>query len=158
LTALQPAADLLAYIDASPSPWHAVESAVARLVAGGFTPLDEGERWRLSPGGRHFVQRGGSSLIAFVIGQESPERAGWRLVGAHTDSPGLRVKPRPALAGEGGLRLAVEVYGGPLLATFADRDLSLAGRVVARGPAGPQTRLVAFDRPLPTNDIAQALA
>lgn len=148
MTAPRHAADLLAYIDASPSPWHAVERAVARLVAAGFTPLDEGERWRLSPGGRHFVQRGGSSLIAFVIGQDSPERAGWRLVGAHTDSPGLRVKPRPALAGEGSLRLAVEVYGGPILASFADRDLSLAGRVVVRSAAGPQTRLLAFDRPL----------
>jgi aspartyl aminopeptidase len=92
--------------------------------------------------------RGGGSLIAFVLGDRPLAQAGYRLVGAHTDSPGLRLKPRPALAGDGMVRLAVEVYGGPILATFADRDLSLAGRVVVRTALGQETRLLRFERPL----------
>jgi aspartyl aminopeptidase len=73
---------------------------------------------------------------------------GFRIVGAHVDSPGLRVKPRAALAADGLARLAVEVYGGPILATFADRDLSLAGRVVVRAATGQETRLLRFEQPL----------
>ena len=142
------AADLLAVLDASPSPWHAVAVTTTRLAAAGFASLDEGERWSLQPGGRYYVVRGGSSLIAFSLGGASPDRSGWRLVGAHTDSPGLRIKPQPVLAGDSALRLAVEVYGGPILATFADRDLSLAGRVVVGTAGGPETRLLAFGRPL----------
>lgn len=142
------AADLLAFLDASPSPWHAVAVTTTRLAAAGFASLDEGERWSLQPGGRYYVVRGGTSLIAFSLGGASPDRSGWRLVGAHTDSPGLRIKPQPVLAGDSALRLAVEVYGGPILATFADRDLSLAGRVVVGTAGGPETRLLAFGRPL----------
>jgi aspartyl aminopeptidase len=142
------ARDLLAFIDASPSPWHAAESLATRLAEQGFARLDEAERWRLAPGGRHFVVRGGSSLIAFVVGGDALALTGLRIVGAHTDSPGLRLKPKAAHAADGVLRLGVEVYGGPILATFADRDLGLAGRVSVRTAAGPQTRLLRFERPL----------
>jgi len=140
------AQDLLNFIDASPSPWHVVASASQRLLARGYKQLDEAGRWRLAPGGRYFVVRGGSSLIAFVVGSQPLAESGWRIVGAHTDSPGLRLKPRAAHAAEGVLRLGVEVYGGPILATFADRDLSLAGRVHLRGAGG--TRLLRFAEPL----------
>lgn len=140
--------ELIAFIDASPSPWHAVASVEGRLRAKGFSRLEEGERWQLAFGGRYYVVRGGASLIAFVTGSQSPAESGFRIVGAHTDSPGLRLKPRPALADDGLLRLGVEVYGGPILATFTDRDLSLAGRVVMRTASGPQTRLLRFERPL----------
>lgn len=139
---------LLDFIDAGPSPWHVVAAASDLLRGDGFGELREDERWELMPGGRHFVVRGGSSLIAFVVGSEPPEAAGFRLVGAHTDSPGLRVKPRAAQAVDGLLRIGVEVYGGPILATFADRDLALAGRVAVRGTAGPEMRLVHIDQPL----------
>ena len=142
------AQELIAFIDASPSPWHAVASAEQRLLAQGFTRLEEDARWQLAAGGRHYVVRGGASIIAFVLGSRALAEGGFRIVGAHTDSPGLRVKPRPALAGDGLARLGVEVYGGPILATFADRDLSLAGRVVLRGKTGPQARLLRFERPL----------
>lgn len=143
-----PAKDLIAYIDASPSPWHAVATTAKRLQAAGFTPLDEAERWQLAPGGRYFVSRGGSSVIAFVVGQAPLAAAGFRLAGAHTDSPGLRLKPRAAHGSEGLVRLGVEVYGGPILATFTDRDLGLAGRVNVRVPGGFASRLLRFDRPL----------
>jgi len=142
------AEELIAFIDASPSPWHAVASCEERLRAHGFSRLAEEERWQLVPGGRYYVVRGGASVIAFVLGGQPLAEAGLRIVGAHTDSPGLRLKPNAAQAGDGLLRLAVEVYGGPILATFTDRDLSLAGRVVLRHGAGVETRLLRFERPL----------
>lgn len=142
---------LLDFIDASPSPWHVVDSAATLLEAAGYRRLDEADTWQLTPGARHYVVRDGSTLAAFRIGSAPLTEAGLRLIGAHTDSPGLRVKP---LAGEtkgDWLRLGVEVYGGPILATFADRDLSLAGRVALRAPDAPlgvQSRLVRFAAPL----------
>ncbi len=142
------ALELIEFIDDSPSPWHVVANAELKLQARGFVRLEEAERWQLVAGGRYYVVRGGASLIAFVVGSQPLAEAGFRIVGAHTDSPGLRLKPRAALAGDGLARLAVEVYGGPLLATFTDRDLSLAGRVVVRTKAGPETRLIRFVRPL----------
>ncbi|MCG2577310.1 M18 family aminopeptidase [Dechloromonas sp. XY25] len=142
------AQDLLDFIDASPSPWHAVHTCEQRLQAAGFTRLEESERWALQPGGKHYVVRGGSSIIAFSAGSEAMAEAGLRIIGAHTDSPGLRIKPKPAEEVGGMVRLGVEVYGGPILATFADRDLSLAGRVNVRVADGFETRLVRFADPL----------
>ncbi len=140
--------ELIDFIDASPSPWHVVASAEARLLANGFTRLDEGARWQLAAGGRYYVVRGGASMIAFVLGSRGMADAGFRIVGAHTDSPGLRLKPKAAMAADGLARLGVEVYGGPILATFTDRDLSLAGRVVVRTATDQETRLVRFAQPL----------
>jgi aspartyl aminopeptidase len=142
------AQDLLDFIDASPSPWHAVTTCASRLQAGGFVRLDETERWQLTAGGRYYVIRGGSSIIAFIVGSQPAAECGLRLIGAHTDSPGLRLKPKPAEDAAGMVRLGVEVYGGPILATFADRDLSLAGRVNIRTPGGFASRLVRFAEPL----------
>jgi aspartyl aminopeptidase len=142
------AQDLLDFIDTSPSPWHAVSTCEARLLAAGFSRLEETARWSLAPGGKHYVVRSGSSIIAFIVGHDTPSERGLRVIGAHTDSPGLRIKPRPAEDVGGMVRLGVEVYGGPILATFADRDLSLAGRVNVRTPGGFETRLVRFADPL----------
>ena len=139
---------LLDFITASPSPWHAVATCEAQLLGAGFTRLSEGARWNLERGGSYYVVRGGASIIAFVLGSESAAEAGLRIIGAHTDSPGLRLKPKPAEDAQGMLRLAVEVYGGPILATFADRDLGLAGRVNLRTADGHATHLVHFDEPL----------
>ena len=140
--------DLLNFIDASPSPWHAVQTMADHLQQAGFSELREDERWHLAPSGRHFVIRCGASIIAFVVGGDALVECGFRLVGAHTDSPGLRVKPKPLVTGDGLLRLAVEAYGGPILATFADRDLGLAGRVALRDGDGITMRLVHFGEPL----------
>ncbi|WP_265943000.1 M18 family aminopeptidase [Dechloromonas sp. A34] len=142
------ARDMLQFIDASPSPWHAVETCAARLQAAGFSRLEETERWTLAAGSRHYVVRGGSSIIAFIVGSRPAADTGLRLIGAHTDSPGLRLKPKPAEDAAGMIRLGVEVYGGPILATFADRDLALAGRVNVRMADGFESRLVRFDEPL----------
>ena len=143
--------DLIDFIDNSPSPWHAVSSAVALLEADGFEQLEESEAWQLAEKGRYYVVRDQSSLIAFINGATPPTEAGFRIIGAHSDSPGLRVKPHPISEKGGWLRVGVEVYGGPILATFADRDLSLAGRVsINSGEAVTdiESRLIKFDHPL----------
>lgn len=141
------ARDLLAFIDASPSPWHAVATAAERLNQQGFEALSEVDSWQLKAGGRYFVARNGS-IIAFVMGQQSPVSTGLNMIGAHTDSPGLRLKPNAAYSTDGLIRIGVEVYGGPILATFADRDLSLAGQVNVRTKQGFDTHLIKFDEPI----------
>jgi aspartyl aminopeptidase len=145
-------ADLLAFVDRSPTPYHAVAEAGRRLAAAGFSPLREDEPWRLEPGDRRTVVRGDGSLIALQLGSESPADAGFRVVGAHTDSPNLRLKPRADRGAQGYRQLAVEPYGSPLLHTWLDRDLSLAGRVSFRaraaGGRAVRTALVDFRRPL----------
>jgi len=142
------AQDLLDFIDVSPSPWHAVNTVEKQLTTAGFTALNEAHAWQLEAGRSYFVTRGGASIIAFTLGKQALTDTGFRIVGAHTDSPGLRLKPHAAFSGDGLLRIGVEVYGGPILATFTDRDLSIAGRVTVRTPAGHETRLLKFDNAL----------
>jgi aspartyl aminopeptidase len=144
--ARQQAQALLDFIDHSPSPWHAVETVADQLKAHGFKKLRENEPWQFKQGGKYFVVRDGGSIIAFVLGQAPLADNGFRIVGAHTDSPGLRLKPKAAYSTEGLAQLGVEVYGGPILATFTDRDLSLAGRVVIQTAQGLESRLVRIDQ------------
>jgi len=141
-------ADLLAYIDRSPSPYHAVAETERRLRGGGYSRLEERAVWDLTPGSKCFVVRGDGSLIAFHVGSTMPAKGGFRLIGAHTDSPNLRLKPLPDVGAHGYKQLAVEPYGGVLLHTWLDRDLSLAGRVTIPGPDGPRVVLLDFARPL----------
>ena len=140
--------ELLDFIDSSPSPWHAVKTIEQRLTAFGFQRLRETESWRLQGGGRYYVIRDDSSIIAFVLGPKPLTETGFKIVGAHTDSPGLRLKPRAVTLSDGIVRLGVEVYGGPILATFADRDLSLAGRLNYRSGDAIRTVPVDFKTPL----------
>ncbi len=140
--------DLLEFIRHSPTPYHAVESAILRLVAAGFAPLDPAASWSELAAGGYYVKQGDSALLAFAIPASRSVR-GFRIVGAHTDSPNLRLKPKPEYAKEGYLQFGVEVYGGALY-TWLDRDLSLAGRVITKGArtAPLETHLVRFDEPL----------
>lgn len=141
------AQDLINFIDASPTPWHAVAEASRRLEAAGFRALDPSATWQVSPGDKVYVTRAGSSLLAFQVGTEPLTSSGFRLVGAHTDSPNLRLKPSPAYMKRGYAQLGVEVYGGVLWHTWLDRDLSLAGRVVVAGADGKTaSHLVDFGR------------
>ena len=142
------ALDLLAFIDASPTPYHAIAEATRRLAAGGFQECGESELWTLSPGDRRMVVRNGGSLLAFQVGSESPVEGGFRIVGAHSDSPNLRAKPRADVTAHGYRQLAIEPYGGVLLHTWLDRDLSLAGRVNLREGDATRTVLLDFARPL----------
>jgi aspartyl aminopeptidase len=143
----QYAQNLLDFIDASPSPWHVVATMSRELQSQGFMGLAEDQDWSLQSGGKYYVMRGDASLIAFMIGRKSPHETGFQLVGAHTDSPGLRLKPKASFNTETMTCLAVEVYGSPILATFTDRDLSLAGRVCLSSDEAIETRLFSFEHP-----------
>ena len=118
---------LMSFIQRSPTPFHAVLNMAAELKSAGFKALEEKEKWDLKSGESYFVTRNGSSLIAFSVGDS--EELGIRMVGAHTDSPCLKVKPTPEIKQKGFFQLGVEVYGGALLNPWFDRDLSIAGRV-----------------------------
>lgn len=142
------ARDLLAFIDRSPTPYHAVAESVRRLEAAGFRAASELDVWVLSPGDRLYAVRSEGSLVALQVGAVTPAEAGFRIIGAHSDSPNLRVKPRPDLQAHGYRQLAVEPYGTLLLHTWLDRDLSLAGRVSVSADGELRTLLVDFGRPL----------
>jgi aspartyl aminopeptidase len=141
--------DLLAFLAESPTPFHAVAAASKRLDAVGFRGLRETDSWDELAAGRYYVVQGGTSIVAFVV-PDARKIDAFRIVGAHTDSPNLRLKPKPEYAKEGYSQLGVEVYGGALLSTWLDRDLSVAGRVFVQsgGGAAPTERLVRIDRPL----------
>jgi aspartyl aminopeptidase len=139
---------LIDFLKASPTPFHATASLAQRLEAAGFSRLDERDSWTLVTGGRYYITRNDSSLIAWRMGRQPPLSSGIRLVGAHTDSPCLRVKPQPELQRQGFWQLGVEVYGGALLAPWFDRDLSLAGRVTYRRDGKVESQLIDFRIPL----------
>jgi aspartyl aminopeptidase len=138
---------LLDFLRCSPTPWHAVASMASRLEAAGYRRLDEREPWRLVPGERVYATRNDSSIIALQLPEG--ELATLRMIGAHTDSPGLRLKPNAAQTSAGWLQLGVETYGGVLLAPWYDRDLGLAGRIHVRHPDGRlEGLLLHVDRPV----------
>ena len=146
---------LLQFLQQSPTPFHAVQTMQSTLREAGFEILHEEDTWRLKPGGRYIVQRNGSSIIAFTLGQGDPAECGFRMSGAHTDSPCLKLKPNAVMPVNpqtgGALQFAVEVYGGALLAPWFDRDLSLAGRVEFRCSDGSlASALLNWQRPLAT--------
>jgi aspartyl aminopeptidase len=144
---LDAARRLLAFCDASPSPYHACATAAAVLSEAGFTRLAEDASWPGDPG-RWYVVRGGT-LIAWVTAAGHEPHDGFRIVGAHTDSPNLRIKPQPDVVRAGVRQLGVEAYGGVLLTSWLDRDLGLSGRVaVRRNGTGALVRLLRVDRPV----------
>lgn len=137
---------LCAYVDASPSPFHAVETSAEQLGAAGFRRLDEADEWPRERG-RFFTVRGGS-LVAWSTEHADGADSPMRVVGAHTDSPNLRIKPRPDLARAGWQMLGVEVYGGALVNSWLDRDLGLSGRVTVRDGDRLVPRLLRVDDPI----------
>ena len=122
------------FLEQSPTPWHATHNMAQRLEQAGFTRLEETANWQLSPGKRYYVTRNDSSLIAFQL--PAGKLSGLRMLGAHTDSPGLRLKPNATQYSAGWMQLGVQVYGGVLLAPWFDRELGLAGRVHVRHADG----------------------
>ncbi|OLL24848.1 Aspartyl aminopeptidase [Neolecta irregularis DAH-3] len=141
------ATDFLAYVNASPTPYHAVANAKAMLK--GYTGLKERDAWagKIETGGKYYVKRNGSSLIAFTVGMYPPGNA-MSIVGAHTDSPALRLKPVSKKISENYLQVGVETYGGGIWHSWFDRDLSIAGRVMVQSGDTFKHELIKIDKPL----------
>ncbi|MFD4625620.1 M18 family aminopeptidase [Streptomyces sp. NPDC058475] len=135
--------DLMSFLAASPTPYHAVANAAERLEKAGFRQVAETDAWEGTTGGK-YVLRGGA-IVAWYVPRGAEAHTPFRIVGAHTDSPNLRVKPLPDSGAHGWRQVAVEIYGGPLLNSWLDRDLGLAGRLSLRDGS---TRLVNIDRAL----------
>lgn len=143
------AEDLCAFLDDSPVNFYAADTVRRRLEAEGFSELKMEDSWCLSPGDRRYVMKNGSAIFAFIVGNGGAER-GFNIIAAHSDSPGFRIKPNCEMPIEGGgLRLNTEVYGGPILYTWFDRPLALAGRVIIRSdnPLRPESRLFRLNKP-----------
>lgn len=139
--------DLMRFIDLCPTPYHVTEQITNKLQTFQFTPYDTQEQ--LKPGDRRFLIKDGSALFAFSIGRQ-PLSSGFKLIGSHTDGPGLKIKPQSLLEQDGHLCLNTEIYGGPILHTWFDRPLSLAGQIAVKGknPWQPEIKLVDFKRPV----------
>ena len=143
--------DLMKFLDASSVNFLAVREICRRLNEAGFKHLSRAEHWNLEPGGKYYVTQNDSAVMAFVAG-ESPE-AGYHIISAHSDSPGFRIKPHAEMKCENGVvKLNTEVYGGPILYTWFDRPLSIAGRVIVRSdnPLTPRHVIMRIDRPVLT--------
>ncbi|GAB6192419.1 M18 family aminopeptidase [Desulfocastanea catecholica] len=143
--------DLFSFLSSSPTPYHAVAAMEDFLRGHGFIALQENVPWHLEKGFSYFVTREKSATIAFTLGSKEEPEHGFRMLAAHTDSPCLQIKPRPDIKTATYQQLGVEIYGGGLLGTWFDRDLSLAGRVAGAMADGTlAVRLVDFHRPLLT--------
>lgn len=143
------AEDLLRYLNDSPTAYHAVENGTALLKESGFQELKETESWSLQKGGKYFVVKNHSAVIAFIIGAGNPAKEGFRIIGAHTDSPCLKIKPGAcSVTSEGYVRVNVEIYGGTILSTWFDRPLAVAGRVVVKEKEMLREQLVRIDKPV----------
>lgn len=135
--------DLIHFIQDSPTAWHAVKSVGDRLASVDFTPLEEESPWTLKKGEQYFAERSGS-ICAFSLPKTKPTSL--KILGAHTDSPALKIKPNPTLQSDGFCRLATEIYGGPLLSSWMNRDLAIAGRIICQNSGGSiKERLVFLD-------------
>ena len=147
----QYAKELIEFIHESPTNFHAVANAKKELLSNGFKQLFSGEAWQIEKGGKYFVTKNHSSLFAFEIGSGEIAEDGFKIVCAHSDSPTFRIKPNAEMPVAGKyLKLNTEVYGGPIMYTWFDRPLSMAGRVMLRSlnPLKPATQFVNFKRPL----------
>lgn len=139
---------LMSFLENSPTASHCVNISAELLEKDGFKEIFMGDEWSLKTGGKYYVIDSASTLAAFVVGREPASEAGFRIIGTHTDAPGFRLKPEPYAYTEGLSTLGVEIYGGPTVATWFDRDLGLAGNVSFMENDCLTTRLFKIDKPV----------
>jgi len=146
------AREVIEFIDESPSTYHVVKNCSDILDENGFERIMPREKWEIKKGGKYFLKKSSSTIIAFTVGEDFDVKNGFKIFGAHTDSPCFRIKPSPEIVTENVVRLNTEVYGGPILSTWFDRPLSIAGRVIVRGEDTffPKTIKIRIDEPLLT--------
>lgn len=143
------AESLLHYLNESPTAYHAVENAVTILKEHGFQELQEGNAWSLQAGGKYFVIKNSSAVVAFVAGVGDLAKEGFRIIGAHTDSPCLKIKPGAcSVTADGYVRMNVEIYGGAILNTWFDRPLAMAGRLIVKENGVLREKLIRIDKPV----------
>jgi len=148
---LKTAQELIDFIYDSPNAFHAVLSIKKILLNNGFNELHEEDKWKIEKSGKYFIIKNESAITAFILGNGKIEEHGFKIIGAHTDSPGFRIKPSPEIKVEGAyIKLNTEVYGGPIINTWMDRPLSIAGRVTIKSEdvMYPKIRLVNIKRPI----------
>ena len=144
------AREVIEFIDECPSTYHVAKNCSEILEENGFERLIPQEKWNLKKGGKYYVKKSNSTVVAFTLGTDINLKKGFKIFGSHTDSPGFRIKPNPEMVTENILRLNTEVYGGPILSTWFDRPLSIAGRVVVKSDNIflPKTIRVKIEEPL----------
>jgi len=148
---LTQAQNLIDFIYNSPSPYHVVNNLKKQLIENGFSELNLTEKWNLKKEGKYFVCQNNTSLFAFVVGKGEIEENGFKIVAAHSDSPTFKIKPSPEITVENKyLKFNTETYGGPILNTWLDRPLSIAGRISTKGTdiLNPNTHFVNIKKPL----------
>ncbi|AHM56937.1 M18 family aminopeptidase 2 [Peptoclostridium acidaminophilum DSM 3953] len=145
------AQELIDFIYESPTPFHCASVCSRLLLESGFEKLELSGKWDLKEGGRYFVEKNSSAIIAFCINSADIEKNGFRIIASHSDSPAIKLKPSPEMSEQGAYyRLNTEIYGGPILNTWLDRPLGMAGRVTLKSdsPLRPKEALVDFKRPI----------
>lgn len=148
---LELAQELINFINQSPTAYQATENISLRLDKLGYKRLYENREWKIEPRGKYYVKKNDSAIIAFKVGTQEITDSGFRIIGAHTDSPTFKIKPNSEIIAEGSyLKLNTEVYGGPILNTWFDRPLAIAGRIMLKGdsPLRPQSKLIDINKPL----------
>ena len=143
--ATQNVKELMQFLDAAPSAYHAVDGLKNMFEAAGYTRLDEGKQWKLEVGGKYYLTRGGSAILGFRVPCEAPQ--GFLMSASHSDRPTFKIKENGELESKY-IRIATEKYGGMLMAPWFDRPLSVAGRVLVETPTGAKTKLINIDRDL----------
>ncbi|WP_373844531.1 M18 family aminopeptidase [Clostridium sp.] len=148
---IEEAEELINYIYESPTAFHAVKNAVNLLKESGFIEIKEDNSWNLKKEGKYFITKNDSALIAFTVGNGKIEKDGFKVIGAHTDSPCFKIKPNSDINVENNyIKINTEVYGGPILNTWMDRPLAMAGRIVLKSenPFYPHRLLINIAKPL----------
>lgn len=140
--------DLLSFLDESPTAFQASLGIVSRLEKAGFQALNETDGWSIKPGGKYYVRREDTAVLAFIVGSKSLLESGFQMAASHIDSPALKLKPATVKTESCVTRVGVEIYGGPILSTWIDRELGIAGRVTVKNGKGWKSLPVRIDRPV----------